>query len=299
VNFKHLYYFWMTANTGGILRASSLLHITPQTLSGQIRKLEDRLGRRLFERDGRTVRLTEAGKIAADYAEQIFDLGLRLEASLKGGAVASPMPAEMRVGIEQLMPTSIAWRLLEPAAASTRIVGRRGELPALLAELDAQRLDVVLTNALPSSKAGQQIVAHRLGSSKLAMFAAPAWRDGIGTAFPYCLEGMPMLLPDPLSAIGGGLQTWLRDRQISPKVVGEFDDWALMVSFGESGVGAFAAPAIIEEELARQYDLRPIGIVDGIEEGFYALSNAQYGSNELLLKIIDAADTTLCGQQQT
>jgi LysR family transcriptional activator of nhaA len=292
VNFKHLYYFWMTANTGGVLRASALLHITPQTLSSQIKRLEERLGRRLFERDGRTVRLTEAGKVAVGYAAQIFELGHRLEASLKGGTSSSP-PAEFRVGIDQSMPTPIAWRLLEPAAASTRIVGRTGDLATLLAELDMRNLDLVLANAPAPAGANEHAVNHRLGSSSLAMFAARSVRETATAPFPQCLEGMPLLMPGPESPVGDGLQKWLRHKQVSPRIVGEFNDWALMISFGEGGRGVFAAPDVLEEDLSRQYDLRPIGLVDDLALEFYAISNANGDCNAWIAQIVKAARNTL------
>ena len=292
MNFKHLYYFWMTANTGGVLRASALLHITPQTLSSQIKKLEERLGRRLFERDGRTVRLTEAGRVAVGYAAQIFDLGHRLEASLKGGPSSSP-PAEFRVGIDQSMPTPIAWRLLEPAAASTRIIGRTDDLATLLAELDVRNLDLVLANAPASGRANEHIVNHRLGSSSLAMFAARSVRETKAAPFPHCLEGMPLLMPGPENRTGDGLHDWLRRKQVSPRIVGEFNDWALTISFGEGGRGVFAAPDVLEEDLSRQYDLRPIGLIDDLALEFYAISNANGGCHAWITQIVKAAQNTL------
>jgi LysR family transcriptional activator of nhaA len=264
VNFKHLYYFWMTANTGGVLRASALLHITPQTLSSQIKRLEERLGRRLFERDGRTVR----------------------------GTSSSP-PAEFRVGIDQSMPTPIAWRLLEPAAASTRIVGRTGDLATLLAELDMRNLDLVLANAPAPAGANEHAVNHRLGSSSLAMFAARSVRETATAPFPQCLEGMPLLMPGPESPVGDGLQKWLRHKQVSPRIVGEFNDWALMISFGEGGRGVFAAPDVLEEDLSRQYDLRPIGLVDDLALEVYAISNANGDCNAWIAQIVKAARNTL------
>jgi LysR family transcriptional activator of nhaA len=292
VNFKHLYYFWMTANTGGVLRASARLHITPQTLSGQIKQLEARLGRRLFERDGRTVRLTEAGKVAAGYAAQIFELGQRLEASLKGDVALSP-PAEFRVGIDQSMPTPIASRLLQSAAASTRIIGRRGDLATLSAELEARNLDIVLANAPAFNRTNETIVSHRLGSSKLAMFAARSIRETVNAPFPFCLEGMPLLLPGLESRVGEGLQAWLDRKQLSPRIVGEFNDWALTLSFGEGGRGVFAAPAALEDDLSRQYDLRPLGLVDEVAEEFYAILNAHGGCNGWTMQIVAAAPNLL------
>jgi LysR family transcriptional regulator, transcriptional activator of nhaA len=292
MNFKHLHYFWMTADTGGVFRASALLHITPQTLSSQIKRLEERLGRRFFERDGRTVRMAEAGKVAVGYAAQIFELGHRLEASLKGGTSSSP-PAESRVGIDQSMPTPIAWRLLEPAAASTRMVGRTGDLETLLAELDLRNVDLVLANAPAPAGANEHAVNHRLGSSSLAMFAARSVRETATAPFPQCLEGMPLLMSGPESPIGDGLQEWLRHKQVSSRIVGEFNDWALTISFAEGGSGVFAAPDVLEEDLSRQYDLWPIGFIDDLALSFYAISNANGGCHAWITQIVNAAQYTL------
>jgi LysR family transcriptional activator of nhaA len=145
MNFKHLYYFWMTARTGGVIRAGQRLHLTPQTLSGQIKLLEERLGCRLFERQGRNIRLTDAGQIAVGYAEDIFLLGSQLEGALKGRASTGGATA-FKVGIADSIPKSIAFHLLQPAVVDgppARIICREGGLPALLGDLAVQRLDLV------------------------------------------------------------------------------------------------------------------------------------------------------------
>jgi LysR family transcriptional activator of nhaA len=191
------------------------------------------------------------------------------------------------------MPTPIAWRLLEPAAASTRIVGRTGDLATLLAELDMRNLDLVLANAPAPAGANEHAVNHRLGSSSLAMFAARSVRETATAPFPQCLEGMPLLMPGPESPVGDGLQKWLRHKQVSPRIVGEFNDWALMISFGEGGRGVFAAPDVLEEDLSRQYDLRPIGLVDDLALEVYAISNANGDCNAWIAQIVKAARNTL------
>ncbi len=289
MNFKHLYYFWMIARTGGVIRAGQRLHLTPQTLSGQIKLLEERLGCRLLERSGRNVRLTDAGHVAAGYAEEIFELGSRLEGALK--ARTGTQAATFKVGIADSIPKSIAYRFLEPALGehrAARIVCREGGLPALLADLAVHQLDLVLSDAPPPAGANLRAVSRPLGRSSLAIFGTAGLRTDPKVPFPACLDGMPMLMPSPGGALRLKLDDWIGRTGIRPCIVGEFDDWALMTAFGRAGRGVFAAPAMLEAQLLQEQALRPLGHIEDVFDEFYAISVEKSVSHPSVNRIADA-----------
>jgi LysR family transcriptional activator of nhaA len=291
MNFKHLYYFWITARTGGVVRAGKQLHVTPQTLSGQIKLLEERLGCRLLERNGRHVQLTDAGRVAAGYAEEIFLLGSQLECALKESA-GTPAAQTFHVGVADAIPKAIAYRLLEPAIAerpTARIVCREGGLPALLADLATQRLDLVLSDAPPPADPNVNARCRRLGGSGVKIFAAAGLHRQRTTPFPECLNGMPMLMPGKTSALRAKLDDWLSANGFAPDIVGEFDDWALMTTFGREGRGVFAAPSVLETQLMQEHGVHPLGSIGELSETFYAISIERARSHPFVNCIADAA----------
>jgi LysR family transcriptional regulator, transcriptional activator of nhaA len=291
INFKHLYYFWMIARTGGVIRAGERLHVTPQTLSGQIKLLEDRLGCQLFERNGRNVQLTDAGRIAVEYAEEIFLLGSQLEGALKERA-GNRVATSFKVGIADSIPKAIAYRFLEPAIADSptvRIVCREGGLPTLLADLRVHQLDLVLSDAPLPADANIQAVSHPLGRSHLAIFGTARLLTQRKAPFPECLDSMPMLMPGSGSALRRKLDDWINKTGIRPHVAGEFDDWALMMAFGREGKGVFAAPAMLETQLLQEHGLRPAGQIVDVFEEFYAISIDKRVGHPSVNRIADAA----------
>src|SRR5210317_608749 len=147
INFKHLHYFWVVAKQGGVARASEVLHLTPQTISGQINLLEDNLGQALFRRNGRNLELTETGRFALSYADEIFSLGSELEDNLRNEP--TDRPQLFKAGIAEVVPKTIAYRLLAPALEMPepmRILCRETSIETLLAELALHRVDVVIAD---------------------------------------------------------------------------------------------------------------------------------------------------------
>jgi LysR family transcriptional activator of nhaA len=274
LNYKHLHYFWAVARAGGVLRAAAQLHITPQTVSAQIALLEQRLGQSLFERRGRELVLTPAGELAMGYAQEIFGLGAELQAAMQSPQAAE-RAAEFRVGVADAVPKSIALRVLEPAlrmAEPVRLVCREWKLSNLLAELALHRLEMVLADVPLPAGLNVKAFSHRLGSTAMSFFAAPALAARCTGEFPRSLRGLPLLLPGSDAAIRGRLDDWLLRHAIAPQVVGEFDDGALMKAFGRQGAGVFAAPAVLEAEIEAQYGVRCVGRSDEIVAEYYAIS---------------------------
>ena len=275
VNFKHLHYFWVAARAGGVVRAGEQLHISPQTLSGQIKLLEGRLGRRLFRRSGRNLELTDDGRVAVRYADEIFALGGELESKLRAPKGGATQVLEFRVGLEDAVPKSVAYRLLEPAlklAEPVRLIVTEGRFEDLLAQLALHRMDLVIADEPLPRRVSVKAFNHALGSSAMSFFCAPALAATLSGDFPACLNGAPMLLPGASSSVRPQFEAWLSRHQLFPRIVGEFDDGALMMAFGREARGAFVAPSVIEDEIATQYGVQVIGRSSEMLDEFYAIS---------------------------
>jgi LysR family transcriptional activator of nhaA len=273
LNYKHLHYFWTVAREGGVVRASELLNLTPQTISGQLRLLEEAVGTPLFSRSGRNLVLTETGQLVQSYAEEIFALGAELGEVLRGRPAGRPV--QFTVGIVDVVPKLIAYELLAPAyqlPEPVRIVCQEGKLEQLLADLAVHKLDLVLADSPLGPTMNVRAFNHLLGESGMTFFAARELASRYGPGFPRSLDNAPILLPSRASAVRGALTQWMDELGIQPVVVGEFDDNALLKAFGQAGVGVFCVPQAIEHEVERQYHVVPIGRTDAVRERFYAIS---------------------------
>ena len=297
LNYKHLHYFWAVAKAGGIARASEQLHLTPQTVSGQLTLFEKTLGYKLFTRVGRRMELSDSGRVLLSYADEIFTLGEELQ-----GVIRHPMESRMpkfRVGVSDAVSKSIASRLLEPAVRLPDppcIICREGKLAALLAELAVHRLDIVIADSPIPATVSVKGFSHLLGESDLTFFATAQLAREIKGTFPRCLDGAPMLLPGEDSAVRPRLMQWFDKIRIHPRTVGEFDDGALMKAFGQVGIGIFAAPSVIAAEVGLQHDVVAIGRTDAVTEQFYAISVERRLSHSAVLAISSSARQELFRQ---
>jgi LysR family transcriptional activator of nhaA len=291
MNFKHLHYFWATAKAGGVMRAGEQLHISPQTLSGQIKLLEDRLGCSLFRKNGRKLELTEAGHTALDYAEQIFALGAELEAAM--GEVRSGQQAlDFRVGIADSVPKAIAYRLLEPALDGpqrVRLICQEGKFQDLLGKLAVQRLDLVIADEPMSKQLGVKAFNHALGTTAMSFFASAALQATLQGEFPSNLNGAPMLIQGAASAMRQRLELWLAQHQLHVRTIGEFDDAALLKAFGREGRGIFMSPTVLEAETCEQYGVVVVGRSEALVEEFYAVSVERRITHPCVAAITQAA----------
>jgi LysR family transcriptional activator of nhaA len=295
MNFKHLHYFWVTAKAGGIMRAGEQLHTTPQTLSGQIKLLEDWLGHKLFRKSGRNLELTDDGRVALGYADQIFTLGAELEAAVRE-ARAGAKVLDFRVGVADSVAKSVAYRLLEPAlsvAEPVRLICSEGKFPDLLAQLALQRLDLVIADEPMSRRMSVKAFNHPLGSTAMSFFAAPKLKAQLKGEFPQCLNGMPMLIQGASASVRQQLEGWLTQHQIHPRIIGEFDDGALMTAFGREGRGVFMAPTVLEAETVAQFGVEVIGRTDELVEEFFAVSVERRITHPCVVAITDAARAQL------
>lgn len=294
LNYKHLQYFLQVAKSGSVNRASEKLHLTPQTLSGQIKGFEERLGVALFQRSGRKLELTEAGRLALSYADEIFRIGAELEEALGESPGARMTP--FRVGISDAVPKTISHRLLMPALGldePVKLICREDRLERLVAELAIHRLDIVLANKPMPSNVDVKGYSHPLGECGVAFFANKALAKKMGADFPENLDAMPLLLPGEDSALRVPLLRWLEKKGVNPRIAGEFDDSALMKSFGEAGLGIFPSPAVIADEVIRHYQVTLIGQTDEIREHYFAITVERHVRHPAVLAMSETAHSEL------
>lgn len=297
MNFKHLHYFWVTAKAGGVMRAGEQLHTTPQTLSGQIHLLEEWLGRKLFQKRGRNLELTEDGRLALSYADQIFTLGNELETAVRQ-AHGGEKVLEFRVGVADSVSKSVAYRLLEPALGvgeRVRMICSEGKFSELLAQLALNRLDLVIADEPMSRRINVRAFNHPLGRSTMSFLSSPALAKQLQGKFPACLSNVPMLIQGAHSSVRQQLEAWFTRHAITPRVVGEFDDGALMTAFGREGRGVFMVPMVMEEETMAQYGVQLIGRTEELVEEFFAVSVERRITHPCVVAITDAARGQLFG----
>jgi LysR family transcriptional activator of nhaA len=290
LNYHHLLYFWTVAREGSISRACEKLHLAQPTISGQLRQLEESLGEKLFSKAGRGLALTETGQVAYRYAEEIFGLGQELQNVLKGRPRGRPL--RLHVGISDWMPKLIAYRLLQPALdlpEPVQLVCQEARPERLLAGLSEHQVDVVLSDAPVTSLTRGKAFNHLLGKCGVTLFAATGQAARYGRGFPKSIDGAPMLLPVEGCTLRRSLDQWLDSQGIRPRVVGEFQDSALMKTFGQAGAGIFAAPSAIEKEIQEHYRAAAIGRLDSAVEHFYAISAERKLKNPAVLAISQAA----------
>lgn len=273
INYRQLHHFWTVARAGGIVRGAERSGLAPQTLSGQIATLEAELGVSLFKRQGRGLALTDTGRVTLDYAEEIFRLGDELEEAIRSRASGRAVP--FRVGIADVVPKTIAWLLLAPSmtlAEPMRIVCREGKFDALLGELAIHKLDVVLADGPLPPNMDVRGYSHKLSESTIGFFATPELAASLQGGFPRNLDGAPLLLPGSEAAVRGPLLRWLDAAAIKPRIVGEFDDSALMRAFAEAGAGIFPSATAVGEQLCAQNAMVHLGDAAGVVETYYAIS---------------------------
>ena len=298
MNFKHLHYFWVTAKAGGVMRAGEQLHTTPQTLSGQIKLLEERLGRPLFRKRGRQLELTDDGRTALRYADDIFALGGELETAMRERRAGTGPMREFRVGIEDAVAKTVAYRLLEPALQlpePVRLICVEGQFPDLMAQLALHRMDLVLSDEPLTNRLSVKAFNHPLGSSPISFFCARGLRKQLRGDFPYCLSGAPMLLPGGSSSVRPQLDAWFTQQGLNPRVLAEFNDGALMGAVGREGRGVFVAPGVVEAETCAQYGVQVLGRANDIVDRFYAISVERRITHPGVAAITTAARGTLFG----
>ena len=294
LNYHHLLYFWTVAKEGSISKACQKLSLAQPTISGQLRVLEDNLGEKLFKKAGRGLALTELGHVVFRYADEIFGIGRELQDVLKGRPQGRPI--KVRVGVSDLLPKLIAFRILQPAlkiSQRVHLMCHEDSTDRLLAELVDHRLDVVLSDAPLTSSAVVRAFNHLLGTSDAGLFGSPKLAARYRKGFPKCLDGAPFLLPLEGCPLRSSLDQYFDTHSLRPTVMGEFKDSALLKAFGEAGTGLFVAPVSIAKEIRQHYGAVMVAKLQGVVERFYALSLDRRLKNPAVMAISEAARSTL------
>jgi LysR family transcriptional activator of nhaA len=273
LNYHHLLYFWTVAREGTIAKASETLLLAAPTISEQIRDLEESLGVKLFQKHGRILVLTDAGRVAYQYADEIFMRGREMSEVLRGRGIGRT--TRFTVGIADVVPKLIAYRLILPALKlpdPVRLICREGKPEKLLSQLAIHEVDLVISDAPLDPSIRIRAFSHLLGQSGLSFFAHPRIAKQLKERFPKCLDGLPFLMPADDTDLRRSLEHWFDGQGVRPIVVGEFEDSALASVFSEAAVGAFATPTPTEAQVKRQYGLSLLGRTKDIVESFYAIS---------------------------
>ena len=296
INYHHLLYFWMVAKEGSIAAAAKRLRLSQPTISTQLRTLENALDVSLFDRSGRRLVLTEEGQLALRYAEEIFGLGRELLDALRDNV--SDRPLKMIVGVTYVIPKLIAYELLQPALSLEQglaVECHEDRFDRLLGRLSRHELDMVLSDVPIGPDISVKAYNHLLGSCGVSFFAAPKLAAKYRRGFPQSLDRAPFLLPMTGCSVRRELDRWFDKLDISPETVGEFDDSALLKVFGQSGVGVFSAPSVIEAEIIRQYGVKVVGQTDDIQERFYAITVERKLKHPGVVAISETAKAELFG----
>ncbi|HAP26823.1 MAG TPA: transcriptional activator NhaR [Achromobacter sp.] len=296
LNYKHLRYFWTVAKAGSIARAAQQLQRTPQSISGQIQELESTLGTELFRRAGRGLELTDVGRHALLYADRIFTMGDELLDDLRERPARRAL--EFKVGVAEGMPKAMVYRMIEPALQldqDVRLICREGRLPFLLADLAVHRFDMVIADRPMPNNLNVRGFSHLLGECGLTFFGSPSLLDSLAGTFPALLDQAPFLLPGEDAAIRPRLLQWFDEHDIRPRIVGEFDDSALMNSFGQTGTGVLVAPTATAAYLCKQYRVRAIGHAAAVKEQFYAITTDQRLEHPAVVALSRAAREDIFG----
>jgi LysR family transcriptional activator of nhaA len=294
MNLKHLRYFWAVATHGSIARASEVLYLTPQTISGQLRELEQQLNAKLFQKSGRNLILTDTGRVVFSYADEMFRLGDELQDVLAGRTPGAALT--LTVGVAMVVPKLLAYRVLEPVLKMqdrVRLICQEAPLVDLLAELSVHKLDLVLADSPISPALNIRAYNHLLGESGISFFATHKKARKYAARFPRSLNDAPMLMPTASSALRRMLEQWFERQEVRPAIVAEFEDRALMKAFGEADAGIFTSPTAVEDDVVAKYGVRVIGRTDDIKEHFYAISAERRIKHPAVTAITETARSEL------
>ncbi|MEC5406850.1 LysR family transcriptional regulator [Paraburkholderia sp. MPAMCS5] len=290
LNYRHLYYFWIVVKEGGFARAAERLDMAVQTISAQVRELEKSIGRQLLKPAGRGVTMTDAGETAFSRAEQIFQLGEALLDDMREaeeGAVT-----RLAVGLSDGISKLAAHALLAPVlgTASLRLLCHEGEHAQLLSELALHQLDLVLACQPAPNNSDLRVLSQRLVGAPVDWYGPTAIvRKAARVGFPQCLAELPVLLPTRHAALRARLDRWFESMGIRPRIVGEFEDSALMAVFAARGLGVFPLAELGAEDLSLLRGLRWLGRADGVIEEIHAIRSRRGQHHALASQVVAAA----------
>jgi LysR family transcriptional activator of nhaA len=293
LNYHHLFYFWTVVREGTVAAAGQRLSVSQSSISTQIRTLETALGVKLFRRRGRKLEPTEAGQAVFRYANAIFGLGRELLEEVKGRSVRPP---RLHVGAHDTLPKLVAYRLLEPVlqrCGPIQLACYEGTPEQLLPRLSVNEVDLVLSDAPISPTIKVRAFNHLLGECGIRLFAVRELARKLRRGFPKSLHEAPALLPSESTAMRWTLERWFESIGVRPRVMAEFEDIELMMTFGRQGHGFFPAHDVIAQEMLATGEVENVGAVPGRNEKFYAISVERRPTHPAVVALTDAAHELL------
>ena len=290
LNYHHLRYFWTVAKEGGLTKAAAKLHVSQPTISAQIQALEGVLGEKLLRRAGRNLALTDTGQQVLGFAEEIFSLGQDLLNAVKQRPTTRPL--RLYLGVADALPKPVTCRIIEPVfhlPQPVQVSCGETRVTDLLLDLAAYRMVVVLADEPASSGVTPNVFNHFLGESDVTFCAMPALATKLRRGFPKSLHRAPALLPMSDSGLRRSLEKWFQARGVRPRLVGEFEDPALVNILALQGLGFMAVPSIVAKELVGRYGFRVIGRSRECQQQFYAITAERKLTHPAVLAITSDA----------
>jgi LysR family transcriptional regulator, transcriptional activator of nhaA len=273
LNYHHLRYFWVVAREGGLTKAAGKLHVSQPTISAQIQALEAVLGEKLFRRTGRNLVLTDIGQHVLSYAEEIFSIGQDLLSSVKQRPTSRPL--RFHLGVADALSKLVTYRIIEPIFSlqqPVQVSCWETKVSDMLVELAAYRLDIVLADEPASSGVSARIFNHLLGECGVTFCAEAALARKLRRGFPKSLNGAPALLPMANTGLRRSIEKWFHANGIRPRLVGEFEDPALLHVLAFHGLGFIPVATLVAKEAATRFGFGVIGQTDACRQRFYAIT---------------------------
>lgn len=294
LNFHHLRYFWTVARKGGVRKAAEELNVSQPSISAQLRLLEDALGEKLFQRRGRNLVLSEVGQLVLSYADEIFSAGREMMNAVKQRPGNRAL--RLNVGMTDALSKLIAFEILKPAfefPRPTHVICRQAEIGPLVNQLRAHRLDIVLADEPASSSLNTKIFNHKLGHSGVTFCAVPAMAAKLRRGFPRSLDGAPALLPSENMGMRAALEKWFDAQGVRPRLVGEFEDSALMEVSATGGLGFTTVHSVVDKAALKHYGLKVIARVEECGSEFYAITTERRVKHPAAMAITEHAYSSL------
>ena len=294
LNFHHLQYFYAVAKEGSVTRAAELMNVTPQTVSGQIATFEDYIGAPLFKREGKRLEPNSLGQITLRYADDIFNLGNELSRTLATQDIGQV--ANFSVGIVDALPKMMVFEILNDCFDLKNrflLECHEGDLSSLLADLSINKLDMIISDQPLPVGISVRAMNQYLGRSGVTFFVAREQCEQYQKDFPHSLHKSPFLMPSRKSAQFQSLISWFAQVKVTPKVVAEVDDSALLKIFGQTGRGIFCVATAVEQDVLSQFDVAVIGRVDYISDRYYAILPERKFKHPAVDSVLTAANKLL------
>ncbi len=292
INYNHLFYFWNVADTGSISAASRRLYLTPQTISTQIKLLEESTDTPLFQKSGRSLVLTDQGTVVKEFADRIFSLGGELSILMRGEE--NQHRSYLNVGIVETLPKIAVEQMLEPAFdATVRLNCYEGVLPELILKLKNHELDLILSDQTLEADDTSTIHTHALGQSKLGLFAPALLWKKYAKRSPKDLNDIPVILPAPSSPLRRAGEDWFLEHNITPHIVAECSDSGLAKAMAAAGRGMVIAPLNIRAEIQKSTDCKLLLELDNFYERYYAITLDKKIVHPVISAIADSTRTAL------